>query len=74
MSVDVFNTTEPMDLYARSGAESGIPNKVDDDDKVELEKSNVLLMGPTGSGIFLLKHLEKNRCTTYNLLIFGLII
>lgn len=40
-----------MDLYARSGAESGIPNKVDDDDKVELEKSNVLLMGPTGSGM-----------------------
>lgn len=49
--MDVFNTTEPMDLYARSGAESGIPNKVDDDDKVELEKSNVLLMGPTGSGM-----------------------
>lgn len=49
--MDVFNTTEPMDLYARSGAESRIPNKVDDDDKVELEKSNVLLMGPTGSGM-----------------------
>ena len=29
-----------------------VDNKADavDDDKVELEKSNILLMGPTGSG------------------------
>lgn len=29
-----------------------VTNKADavDDDKVELEKSNILLMGPTGSG------------------------
>jgi ATP-dependent Clp protease ATP-binding subunit ClpX len=28
----------------------GINGEADDDDNVELEKSNVLLMGPTGSG------------------------
>lgn len=47
----LFNRTEPVELYTRSGGESGIPNTIDDDDKVELEKSNVLLMGPTGSGM-----------------------
>lgn len=35
----------------RSGAESGTSEAIDDDENVELEKSNVLLMGPTGSGI-----------------------
>lgn len=37
---------------SRSQQESGSyePEVVDDDDNVELEKSNVLLMGPTGSG------------------------
>lgn len=35
----------------RSGAESGISVVEDDDDSIELEKSNVLLMGPTGSGM-----------------------
>lgn len=40
-----------MELYTRSGGESGIPSTIDDEDKVELEKSNVLLMGPTGSGM-----------------------
>nr|POE78849.1 clp protease regulatory subunit clpx1, mitochondrial [Quercus suber] len=45
---------ETLDFNTRSGAESGIPDKVDDDDNVELEKSNVLLMGPTGSGKTLL--------------------
>jgi len=35
----------------RSGADSGsFDGEADDDDNVELEKSNVLLMGPTGSG------------------------
>lgn len=35
----------------RPGAESGNPvADNDDNDSVELEKSNVLLMGPTGSG------------------------
>ena len=29
---------------------SGFDGEADDDDNVELEKSNVLLMGPTGSG------------------------
>lgn len=47
----LFNRTEPLELYTRSGGESRIPNTIDDDDKVELEKSNVLLMGPTGSGM-----------------------
>ncbi|KAL5993205.1 hypothetical protein ACLOJK_014128 [Asimina triloba] len=38
-----------------SGAESGNPGgEFDDNDYVELEKSNVLLMGPTGSGKTLL--------------------
>ncbi|XP_050230868.1 CLP protease regulatory subunit CLPX3, mitochondrial-like [Mercurialis annua] len=35
-------------------AESGSSEAVNDDDNVELEKSNVLLMGPTGSGKTLL--------------------
>lgn len=35
----------------RSGADSGnFEAENDDDDNVELDKSNVLLMGPTGSG------------------------
>nr|KYP54720.1 ATP-dependent Clp protease ATP-binding subunit clpX [Cajanus cajan] len=37
-----------------SGADSGASEVLDDDDNVELEKSNVLLMGPTGSGKTLL--------------------
>ncbi|KAF2315870.1 hypothetical protein GH714_040609 [Hevea brasiliensis] len=40
-------------LELMSGAESGISDATDDDN-VELEKSNVLLMGPTGSGKTLL--------------------
>jgi len=44
---------ETLDFNTRSGAESGIPDKIDDDDNVELEKSNVLLMGPTGSGLII---------------------
>lgn len=36
----------------RSGADSvNSELEDDDDDNVELEKSNVLLMGPTGSGM-----------------------
>lgn len=48
----MFLTIRPkyLEFYARSGAETGIPEKIDDDENVELEKSNVLLMGPTGSG------------------------
>lgn len=34
--------------FTRSEAES---SRLDDDDNVDLEKSNVLLMGPTGSGM-----------------------
>ncbi|XP_019417485.1 PREDICTED: CLP protease regulatory subunit CLPX1, mitochondrial isoform X1 [Lupinus angustifolius] len=33
---------------------NGIASAIDDDDRVELEKSNILLMGPTGSGKTLL--------------------
>lgn len=40
-----------MEFDSRSAAESGFPNTIDKEDNVELEKSNVLLMGPTGSGI-----------------------
>lgn len=42
---------ELVDFNTRPGAESGISEVLDDDDNVELEKSNVLLMGPTGSGV-----------------------
>lgn len=38
------------------GSESGDPV---DDDIVELEKSNILLMGPTGSGNLLLPYLQQ---------------
>ncbi|XP_022974047.1 CLP protease regulatory subunit CLPX3, mitochondrial-like [Cucurbita maxima] len=41
-------------LQKGSGTESGTQDRIDDDDNVELEKSNVLLMGPTGSGKTLL--------------------
>lgn len=44
-----------MHLNTRSGIERGT-NEVEneDNDSVELEKSNVLLMGPTGSGIYMM--------------------
>ncbi|XP_023904607.2 CLP protease regulatory subunit CLPX3, mitochondrial isoform X1 [Quercus suber] len=57
LAVAVYNHYKRIyhaSLQKGSGAESGIPDKVDDDDNVELEKSNVLLMGPTGSGKTLL--------------------
>lgn len=43
-----------MRLNTRSEAESGAGGAICDDDNVELEKSNVLLMGPTGSGMITL--------------------
>lgn len=46
---------ESVDFNTRLGPDSGIPEVLDDDDNVELEKSNVLLMGPTGSGMPLLQ-------------------
>jgi ATP-dependent Clp protease ATP-binding subunit ClpX len=47
----LFYVIEMVDFNTRSGADSGISGILDDDENVELEKSNVLLMGPTGSGI-----------------------
>ncbi|KAF7813323.1 CLP protease regulatory subunit CLPX3, mitochondrial-like [Senna tora] len=57
LSVAVYNHYKRIhhaSLQKGSGAESGISKALDDDDNVELEKSNVLLMGPTGSGKTLL--------------------
>ncbi|KAK9287150.1 hypothetical protein L1049_015561 [Liquidambar formosana] len=55
LSVAVYNHYKRIyhaSLQNESGAESEVEN--DDCDSVELEKSNVLLMGPTGSGKTLL--------------------
>lgn len=57
LSVAVYNHYKRIyhtSLKKGSGVESGSSEAVDDDDNVELEKSNVLLMGPTGSGKTLL--------------------
>ncbi|XP_065877792.1 CLP protease regulatory subunit CLPX3, mitochondrial [Euphorbia lathyris] len=57
LSVAVYNHYKRIyhaSLKKGSAAESGIPEATDDDENVELEKSNVLLMGPTGSGKTLL--------------------
>ncbi|KAE9619125.1 putative ATPase, AAA-type, core, Clp protease, ATP-binding subunit ClpX [Lupinus albus] len=57
LSVAVYNHYKRIyhaSLQQGSGADSGISEGLDDDDQVDLEKSNVLLMGPTGSGKTLL--------------------
>ncbi|KAL1820105.1 hypothetical protein ACET3Z_014974 [Daucus carota] len=57
LSVAVYNHYKRIyhaSLKKGSGAESGVAEARDNDDNVELEKSNVLLMGPTGSGKTLL--------------------
>ncbi|XP_071742622.1 CLP protease regulatory subunit CLPX3, mitochondrial-like isoform X2 [Rutidosis leptorrhynchoides] len=57
LSVAVYNHYKRIyhaSLQKGSGGESGSTKMDDDDDNVELEKSNVLLMGPTGSGKTLL--------------------
>ncbi|KAI7755328.1 hypothetical protein M8C21_033999, partial [Ambrosia artemisiifolia] len=58
LSVAVYNHYKRIhhaSLPNRSGGETGGASiEDDDDDDVELEKSNVLLMGPTGSGKTLL--------------------
>ncbi|XP_048334891.2 CLP protease regulatory subunit CLPX3, mitochondrial isoform X1 [Ziziphus jujuba] len=57
LSVAVYNHYKRIyhaTLQKGSEAETEIPETTDDDDNVELEKSNVLLMGPTGSGKTLL--------------------
>lgn len=61
--MDLDAITEPMEFDSRSAAESGKPNTIDKEDNVELEKSNVLLMGPTGSGIKYFKSTLINLCT-----------
>ncbi|XP_024439320.2 CLP protease regulatory subunit CLPX3, mitochondrial isoform X1 [Populus trichocarpa] len=57
LSVAVYNHYKRVyhsSLRKGPGAESGTLEAIDDEDNVELEKSNVLLMGPTGSGKTLL--------------------
>nr|DAD38826.1 TPA_asm: hypothetical protein HUJ06_013148 [Nelumbo nucifera] len=57
LSVAVYNHYKRIyhaSLQKGSGAEPGNSEAENDDDSVELEKSNVLLMGPTGSGKTLL--------------------
>ncbi|CAL0299938.1 unnamed protein product [Lupinus luteus] len=57
LSVAVYNHYKRIyhaSLQQGSEADSEISEGLDDDDQVELEKSNVLLMGPTGSGKTLL--------------------
>ncbi|KAG5109032.1 hypothetical protein JHK84_045939 [Glycine max] len=57
LSVAVYNHYKRIyhaTLQKGSAADSGVSEVLDDDDNVELEKSNVLLMGPTGSGKTLL--------------------
>ncbi|CAL1372134.1 unnamed protein product [Linum trigynum] len=56
LSVAVYNHYKRIYHASQKGsvAESLSPDAIDDDENVELEKSNVLLMGPTGSGKTLL--------------------
>lgn len=57
LSVAVYNHYKRIyhaSLEKGSGAEAASLEAIDDDDNVELEKSNVLLVGPTGSGKTLL--------------------
>ncbi|KAK4280500.1 hypothetical protein QN277_012121 [Acacia crassicarpa] len=57
LSVAVYNHYKRIhhaSLQKGSGADSGTSEELDVDQNVELEKSNVLLMGPTGSGKTLL--------------------
>ncbi|XWS32562.1 hypothetical protein CRYUN_Cryun22dG0000300 [Craigia yunnanensis] len=57
LSVAVYNHYKRIyhaSLEKGSGAEAASLEAMDDDDNVELEKSNVLLVGPTGSGKTLL--------------------
>ncbi|GJX47263.1 Clp protease regulatory subunit ClpX3, mitochondrial-like protein [Tanacetum coccineum] len=57
LSVAVYNHYKRIyhaSLQKGSGGETGKARMEDEDENVELEKSNVLLMGPTGSGKTLL--------------------
>lgn len=48
-------------LNSRSETES---SRLDDDENVDLEKSNVLLMGPTGSGIIYMFQILYFMCSS----------
>ncbi|CAN8314109.1 unnamed protein product [Cochlearia groenlandica] len=52
LSVAVYNHYKR--IYHTSVKKGSLEQPIDDDDNVELDKSNVLLMGPTGSGKTLL--------------------
>ncbi|CAL0319513.1 unnamed protein product [Lupinus luteus] len=60
LSVAVYNHYKRISHESSSpkwpagDSSNGIASAIDDDDRVELEKSNILLMGPTGSGKTLL--------------------
>uniref|UniRef100_A0A1D1XYK9 ATP-dependent Clp protease ATP-binding subunit ClpX n=1 Tax=Anthurium amnicola TaxID=1678845 RepID=A0A1D1XYK9_9ARAE len=57
LSVAVYNHYKRINnssVKKGTGVDSGLEVQSDDDDSVELDKSNVLLLGPTGSGKTLL--------------------
>ena len=58
---DSFKFDNEIWWKARSSGEtdSTAAKPADDDDLVELEKSNILLMGPTGSGKYSDPNLQK---------------
>ncbi|KAH6795379.1 hypothetical protein C2S51_036365 [Perilla frutescens var. frutescens] len=54
LSVAVYNHYKRIHHASLPKGSEGEPSRLDDDENVDLEKSNVLLMGPTGSGKTLL--------------------
>ncbi|CAH1430205.1 unnamed protein product [Lactuca virosa] len=54
LAVAVYNHYKRISIDSSRHSRNDKTNAMDDDDAVELEKSNILLMGPTGSGKTLL--------------------